>query len=319
VQLDRKATRNRQLIIAQTLWAIIKQKNMNEEFIYKFEVINIKLQTKKEGDEKIEAYIKLITDLVNKKVHTAVAKNLHLMLYSYYSKQATNSGIKYLYGRLGKGFYFDNEQGQAIDIENLKSERISNDTSKIFDALTTDFIFIPTAHRFCILIGSKISGNDVRKFLINALPKVRNDKDIIRIELENEPRVIDEILKASKIHKIDYVITYTNDDVLGATGSLFDKRLKRSNIGKIEVKAESDHNDYMITEGEELLEGGIQLARSNGAIKSATITTESGIRKVVKSQDTPLRIEYKATAERFREYMVKLIMETFRPETEDVD
>ena len=119
----------------------------------------------------------------------------------------------------------------------------------------------------------------MRKFLINALHKVRDVNDIIRVEIENEPKAIDEILKASKIHKIDYVVTYTNDDVLGATGTLFDKRLKRSNIGKIEVKAESDHHDFLNIEGEELLEGGIQLARSNGAIKSATITTKAGKRK----------------------------------------
>lgn len=291
---------------------------MNKELIYKFEVINIKLQTKKENEEKIDAYIKLITGLVEKKIHTAVGKNLHLMLYSYYEK-ATDNGTKYLYGRLGKGFYFDNKESQAIDIENLKSETNENDTSKIFDALITDYIFIPEAHRFCVRVGAKVSGNDVRKFLINALPKVCDVDDIIRVEIDNEPRAIDEILNASKIHKIDYVVTYTNDDVLGATGTLFDKRLKRSNIGKIEVKAESDHHDFLNIEGEELLEGGIQLARSNGTIKSATITTKSGKRKTVKSKEIPMKIEFKATVERFREFMVRLMMDAFRPESDNVN
>ncbi|WP_430812970.1 MULTISPECIES: DUF4747 family protein [unclassified Carboxylicivirga] len=290
---------------------------MTDELKYKFEVINIKLQTEKEGDDKKEAYIKLITDLVDNKVHSAVAENKHIMLYSYFRKKTEVTGVDYLYGRIGKGFYFDKKSGQAIDIENLKSETIENDTSKIFDASIAEFIFIPEAHRFCIQLGAKISGNDVRKFFMNSLLEVKEQNDIIRIELENEPKAIDEILTAKRIHKIDYVVTYTNDDVLSASADLFDKRLKKSQIGKIEIKAESDHNDFMNIKGEELLEGGIELARSNGAIKSATITTSENTRKTVKSADTPLRIEIKSTAEKFRGYMANLIMKTFRTESND--
>lgn len=40
---------------------------MSDDLKFKFEVVNIKLQTSKKGEEKKEAYIKLITDLVDKK------------------------------------------------------------------------------------------------------------------------------------------------------------------------------------------------------------------------------------------------------------
>lgn len=222
-----------------------------------------------------------------------------------------------MYGRIGKGFYFEKKSAQAIDIENSKSETVENDRSKIFDASVAEFIFVPEAHRFCIQLGSKISGNDVKKFFINALMEVKDKSDVVRVEIETEPKAIDEILTAKKIHKIDYVVTYTNDDVLKTTGDLFDQRLKRSQIGKIEIKAESDHNEFLNVEGEELLEGGIELAQSNGTIRSATITTSDNKKKIIKSKEVPLRLEIVTKAEKFRNYLVNLVMRSFRPNAND--
>ena len=57
----------------------------NETKKFKFQVINIKLQTSKTGDEKLEAYENLIKRLKNRKVHSSV-------LYSY---PAANGKNKY--------------------------------------------------------------------------------------------------------------------------------------------------------------------------------------------------------------------------------
>jgi hypothetical protein len=280
-----------------------------DEFKIKFEIINIKLQTSTE--RRLDAYIKLFKDLVEKRIHIPVAENKHLILYGCYQHK-TESGIDYLYGKIGKGVFFDNREGLAIDLTNGTSEKRENDQDTIINAITCEYIFIPTAHRFCFQIGKKIYSSDVIKFMKEAIKKIQNPNDIVRIEIENEPDAINEIMNATKIHKLNYVISYTNDDALGATANLFDQRLKRSGIGKIEVKAEADHNSILNFKGEELLEGGIELSRSNGIIKSASITNVNGVKKTVSSNKRPFQLELSSTYDKFRSYLTNKIMREFR-------
>jgi hypothetical protein len=285
---------------------------MNEiDPTFEFEVINLKLQTKKTEEERLEAYKAILLELVKLKRHSAVGENKHLIIYSAFQK-VTDSGIEFIYGRIGKGIYFNEENGSVLDIENAVTEHEKFDTNKIYNPDTTDYVFIPAAHRLCVIIGKKISGNDVRKFLISNASLVVSKADKIEIEIEKEETAITELLTAKKVHKLDYTISYTNDDTLGAAASLFDKRLKKSQIGKLNVKAESDHNDFMKIEGEEILEGGIELARNNGNINSADITTMKGERKTISSKDKPKRIKIKADYEKFRTVIVSTIMLMYR-------
>jgi hypothetical protein len=95
---------------------------------------------------------------------------------------------------------------------------------------------------------------------------------------------------------------------------LFDRRLKKSQIGKLHLKAEADHHDFMEIKGEEILEGGIELAKSNGNINSADITTITGVRKTISSKDKPKKIKIKSDYEVFRKVVVSTIMLMFRSE-----
>jgi len=278
---------------------------------FEFEVINIKLQTNKTPEERYESYKSIILDLVKSQLHSAVGLNKHLIIYSATLK-VSDTGIEYIYGRIGKGIYFDKENGSSIDIKKSSTESEIFDITKIYNPDKADYIFIPSAHRFCVKMGDKISGNEVRKFLYVNIPFVMDTSDKIQVEIENEEKAIQEILTALKIHKIDYIISYTNDDTLGAAASLFEKRLKKSQIGKINIKAEADHHDFMKFKGEEILEGGIELAENNGNINSAEITNSKGIRKTVTTKDKPKRIKIQCDYEIFRNVIVSTIMSLYR-------
>lgn len=285
---------------------------MNEfDPTFEFEIINIKLQTEKNENERFDAYKAFIYRLVERKLHSAVGENKHMIIYSAYPK-ITETGVEYIYGRIGKGIYFTDKEGSAIDIESLETENEIYDTSKIYNPDRTDYVFIPAAHRLCVRIGNKITGNQVRRFLLSNVQSIVDKGDKIEIELQKEETTIEELLKAKKVHKLDYSISYTNDDTLGAAASLFDRRLKKSQIGKIQLKAEADHNDQMKVEGEEILEGGIELARNNGTINSAEITTISGERKHLSTKEIPKRVKIKSDHETFRNALVSAIMLLFR-------
>lgn len=285
---------------------------MSDEIKFRFEVLNIKLQTSKIGVAKKQAYIKLIKELKDQKIHTAVAENKHVVIYSYTEKNTERTGVDYLYGKVGKGFNFGRESGTALNIDNSISEEVAFDTNKLFNPTSTGYIFIPEIHRFLIELGNGINSLDMLKFFQSALDQVKDEDDIVRVEIENEPSIIREVLNSRRLQKIDYVVTYTNDDTLGATAELFDHRLKNSNIGKIEVTAEADHNGFLNINGEELLEGGIELAARNGEIKSATILDENGRKKFISSKDKPFRLELRSTLELFRTLAVNLLMNQHR-------
>lgn len=213
-----------------------------DEIKFKSQLINIKLQTSKEN--KKEAYIKLFSDLLDQSIHVGVGENRHMILLSKYP-QNTDSETKYIYGKIGKGFYFDKPTGVAIDLASKESEKVVTNQDKIIHATITEYVFIPDAHRFCLILGGNITLLEVFKFLNEALHTVKDKEDIVKLEIENEPEIVDEILTAKKVHQLSYKISYTNDDFNKAVAAQLDARLKKCFVGTLEVNAKADNNGEM--------------------------------------------------------------------------
>ncbi len=281
---------------------------------YYLQVINIKLQTLKEGAEKDEAYMRLIEKLSENKIHMRVAENKHMIIYNGYRSKTTFSNVEYIYGTIGKGIYFEQDEINSIIISKAKTEKTKNDLDKISGAKTTTYIFIPSAHRFCILMNSGITGNETYKFLKSSLKSVADKADIVEVEIEKDSKIVDEIFQAYKIHSVDYTISYTNDDTMSEIADAYDARLKRLHIGKMNLKAEADHNGELnMEEDDELLKGGIELATSNGTINKVVITKKQGeAKKTISNIDKTRNFEVTANDENFKNIIVNFIMKLFR-------
>jgi len=281
---------------------------------YFYQVINVKLQTKKSKEEKINAYYKLFDDLIESKIHKRVAENKHMILYSGVKRTTYLTGIDYMYGSIGKGIYFEQEEINSISISKSKSERIKNDLDRITGTKQTTYLFIPGAHRFCVLLKFGITGHETYKFLKSALSTVVDKSDIVEIETEKDPKLVEEIFKAFKIHSIDYTISYTNDDTMSEIATAFDLRLKRLQLGKINVKAEADHNGEINTVDEdEIIKGGLELATSNGTINKVVITKNRGeLKKTISSEDKIKTFEILANEDNFKDAIVVILMKNYR-------
>lgn len=286
---------------------------MSKEKKFIVQIINIKLQTRKEGPEKTEAYKNLIRKLQINKVHEPISENNHLIIYNYYERATPIKQIPYIYGSLGKGIYFDKEEINSINLENLEAKKINPDRDNILASKTTYFIFLPTIHKFCIVVKNGINANNVYKFLKNALSKVAEKEDIVEVEIIKEPQITEEILNAFAIHYLDYSISYTNDDPTSSMDKLYDHRLKKLNIGEIGVKMKADFNGALNTdEPDELIEGGIKLAEQNGNINEAIITRKrGGIRETVSNKENPRKVIVQATDEDFKEKIVINVFNLF--------
>ena len=280
---------------------------------HKFQVINIKLQTTKEGEAKNKAYSDLIKKLTNEKLHSSVAENSHMIIYSCYDRATPNTQIKYQYGDLGKGIYFEEDVINTINIEKSQGDRKITDKNEILSPKTAEYIFIPQIHRLVFINNEGISINNIHKFLSDSLQKVKDQNDHVEVEIVKDPKITNEILKAYAIHSLNYTISYTNDDYLEASDRLLDRRLKQIYAGKLNVNIEADHHGFLNTsKPDELIEGGIKLAEQNGQVKQAVITQNEGEGKIVLSNmERPRYFDVLANEEDYKQMIVEKMIKIF--------
>lgn len=272
----------------------------------KFQIINIKLQTNKQGVEKEDAYLNLIHKLKTKKIHSSVAENTHMIIYSDFERATPVSNVRYVYGKLGKGIYFENELINSLNIAESKDEKQQSNKNQILEPKIAEYIFIPTVHRFIFINSPGISINHIHKFLKESLPLVADKEDIVEVEIVKDPKITDEILNAFAIHSLDYTISYTNDDPTKSVEKLLDDRLKKIFAGKMTVQLEADNRGHLnMDEPDELIEGGVKLAEQNGQINQAIITKKMGGKKIkLSNRENPRYFDVEANEYDYRERII---------------
>jgi|GEM_PF-1331721 hypothetical protein len=280
---------------------------------FKFQVINIKLQTKKVGVEKETAYADLIRKMKDEKIHSSVAENMHMIIYSFFERVTPVSQIEYLYGNLGKGIYFEEDLIDSLNIEKSEGEKQQSNKNQILDPKMGQYIFVPKIHRLIYINKSGISINNIHKFLKDSLSKVADKEDIVEIEIAKDPKITDEILKAYEIHSLDYEISYTNDDPTSSVEKLLDERLKKLFAGKLNVKIEADHNGHLnMTEPDELVEGGVKLAEQNGQVNEAVITRKPGGKRIkLSNRESARKFDVECTEENLKESIIGKVFSIF--------
>lgn len=282
---------------------------------YRYQLLNIKLQTNKIGAEKEAAYSSLIIKLKEGRFHSAVAKDMHITIYNYYERTLEDTDTKYLYGSIGKGLCFDKEMITNIDLSqqvDLES-KVLVQKDLLINAELARYIFIPSVHKFCIIHNTSINANQIYKFFKKVLDSVVDTEDIVHVEIVKDPEITENILKAFAIHSLNYSISYTNDDPNKSIDKLFDKRLKRLNVGKLDVNMEADNSGKLNTkEDDELIKGGILLAEQNGSINEVIITRHEGEKRVkLSNQQKPATYEIESTELEYMKIIVKKVKQLF--------
>lgn len=252
-----------------------------------FYVFNVKLQSEKEGIERIQAYDDLYNSLISIQRYSKVDKIYAVTIYNQHAREL--DGLKYYYGTLGKGIsFFDKDEIRILDKEDMTKE--ANKKERIIEPVTGEYIFIPAIHRFALLKQpNSINAGDFNKFLDEHLHKLKSKSDVLVIELEKETSIIEEIFNARSVYSLSYEISYSNNDALGAQGDLFDKLLKKNSIGKLSVAAQSNHSDNgMDIKNVNFLGGGLEVAKKNGTIRTAKIKPLNSDKvKFVSNKDKP--------------------------------
>lgn len=241
-------------------------------------IINIKLQSKLTGDERTYEYVRIIKELSASKNILTTGKNEGIQMYSVRGVQDSQIP-EFIYGNIAKGTYIEDSEINVVE-----GDKIVKDINKprILKPEVSDFLFIPKKHR---LILEKINGGPTEKqvevYLNTFLKKIIRSDDVLEIVLEKDKNVIEQIYQAKKVFKLSYEISYTNDDAIGHLGEDLEDIIKESKIGKLKVSAEADNKDEGLKIDESvLLEGGLELAKSNGTINSAKILPQGSTKAI---------------------------------------
>ncbi|MGN5953205.1 DUF4747 family protein [Sphingobacterium lactis] len=234
-----------------------------------FYIFNIKIQSKKTGDERTKEYLNIIKKLSVSKKPYPITKNEAVMMYGLlgYSEKEIP---EYVYGRIARGTYIEGDEVNVLDGDKVVKKP---NQKGLMMPIQADFIFIPKIHRLGLekVVGGPSPFN-VYDFLYDRLTELLDEEDILSVVLEKDEKIIEEIYNAKALFGLKYKISYTNDDLTPTFGKELDHQLKAGNVGSLIVSAKADNKDEGLNLDESvILKGGLELAERNGEIQSAQI------------------------------------------------
>ncbi|WP_224994523.1 DUF4747 family protein [Cesiribacter sp. SM1] len=251
---------------------------MERTFEVSYYTFNIKEYSNLKGPD---SYANLIHELYKNKIKIKTRGDSHLIIRSL--SETTLNGEIILYGNLTKFTWIEGNHWfnfDTMEIENYEIPRNLFPNSK-----ETEFVFVPSCHRFSVRRDPSINPNSVLKFLNDGLNYANPEGSKIIINIEQSSDIFDRIYSAKKVERLNVNISYTNDDFSEGYEEWMDKMLKDANIQEFSYKAVADESNN-INVNNKLVKGTLELAQNNGSV-DAKIVNESGRKETIHTSEYP--------------------------------
>lgn len=278
-----------------------------KEKVYNVQIINIKLlSNNRSGDT---AYSDIIKEIHGKKISIPVRGGKQAILRTQFNDKIKFKDKEYdvLYGKFSKYTVIDGKDW--INIATMDVENVDIPPYKFPNLVESDYIFIPSAHRFVLVKTNNMKINTAECFFKESIKQVIASDEDFQVIVEQSEDVFDEIKNAEIVSKLLIKISYTNADLGDEAFEFMDNQLKDSQIGNIEMNVSPDHNKNINT-NTTLITGALNVAQSNGYVE-ATIRN-NGIKKKIETKMHPKVIQIKAQETLLKKYIFDLIMNLFR-------
>jgi hypothetical protein len=248
---------------------------------FNMSMFNIKISPKESDEDFTELYTNLI-----KRLHSEnIAKNTRGEKWMEMRTQFSYDNDKVLYGMLtyytmldGTDWY--NKRTKMIQTVELDEDLYPN-------AKEIGYYFIPEAHRFCFINKTNgIAMSQIEIFLQEALPELVEDDKVVFVTQELTSDVIERIINAPKLFRLEVGISYSNNDLSDEFEELFDNDLRDSHVQDLNMIAKSFKADSIDIENSKILKAALKLSQSNGYAE-ATIQNEEGKNENVATVDYP--------------------------------
>lgn len=253
---------------------------------------NIKIVTNDKKNPK--SYYNLFERIYNSDVKVKYRGEIYLSLRTQFNRVLTFKGKQY-----------NVLNGSLIRFTKLEGENWYNSREHDFEpfntpdnlhpnSFETDYIFIPSQHRFYIKKSSKISFTAAKLFLEKALNEVKNPKDDIEVILIQSKEEYQRIFAADKILGLELALTYTNDDIADSAHDDMDELLKDANVGTTNMSFKPDASGELDADST-LIKGGLELARENGHAKAKIV--EENKTTIIQTKDKAQKISISVAEE----------------------
>jgi len=245
----------------------------------RIQFINIKLRPQE--SQKPERYVELIYSIFQSKIAVNTYSDKHTRIQSLYGKDT-----EIIHGEL-VNFTKLNPDLPAYDTEANELKMISYDTKIGPNAKTCEYFFVPKYHRFILLNDSKISTNQVIKFLEKAFPEKLNDNEEVDITIEKSSESIDRIIN-SQAQYIKVVLSYSNNGNNESWAAALDTEYRDNGVKQVEVIYKSDKDNLIDISQTKTIKGNVLLSQSNGYVLANIIEDDKIVH--INTNDHP-RIE----------------------------
>lgn len=269
----------------------------------KLKVFNIKLIS--ENRKGTSAYVELFESIQKKDPRVMISKDKAIEFRRFY----INDDKTIFFGRLIKYQVLDTENWYNRKKDLLQTYEVEEGLFP--NSTECEFYFIPEAHRFFFQDNTGFTPSQIASFLEIALHGVIAEDEEVKISIEVSQDVIDKILTAEIVSRLEISVSYTNNDLTEDYEKEIDNDLRNTGVDNIDVVAKSRKKSTLDLLKSKLLRGYLMLSRRNGYAK-ATIRNGKK-REIVETKDYPNRISIEVDGEYPERSIYNKIMKEYRP------
>lgn len=254
---------------------------------FKVQIVNIKLLSNdRRGDN---AYIDIINQIKQRKISIPVfGETQHMILRTQFSNvvRIDNTDIEVIYGKISKYTVIDGDDW--INLNNMEVETVDLPANSFPNLKETDYIFIPSRHRFAIVNNGLIKVGAVHKFLSSAVEAVIGNEEQSIVIVEQDEDVFQRIINAESVKKLLIDISYSNADTGDEAYEFMDNQIRESDMKRLKLEATPNQSGDIKTSSL-LLNGALKVAQSNGYVQATIV--ENNTRVKIDTKEHP-RILY---------------------------
>ena len=148
-----------------------------------------------------------------------------------------------------------------------------------------ELYFIPSVHMLAVKRNSKISLNNVLKYLQGALEDIEPEGFDVSVVLDHD--LITRILSAHAIYSYEAQISYSNPGHSKGFAKMFEDNMHALNPNRFSLAAVGTEENPLVINDDGIIEAATRLAEENGSVKATIVESEGGRRERVDSKDHP--------------------------------
>lgn len=272
-----------------------------------FAIINVKLLSdKRKGTG---AYYSIFKALYQDKIKAKLDSDRGAILRTQFELIEDNK--RSLYGSISKFTHIE-DGVDWIDLVTRESTTYELPKNLFPNLKETFYCFVPEAHRIAIVQSDKFTLTNALDFLEDALKQVISSDEQIILNVEQDADIFEKILSARQVKKLKIEISYSNADISNEMTAWMDQELRDSQIGSLKLEVTADNSNNILVDNQ-LINGALGLARSNGEVE-ANIINEDNKREKIITKDHPRKIQIETESrDSIFPTIVDRIMNIFRP------